>query len=262
MTDVASFLDSVVPQALRDAGGNSNFLVVGSRAVSAYSCLAGSPEREWEVTYFGDAGEMKNFSARLADDLRSKGYDVSVTLGSSAHTLTVKLGQSDLSFMEVFLSSPGEEPGPYMSKDGINYGDLGFLMRELERKEDQAKDLVSRASELQPPEVATKMDRVKNLLHDNSVNLSVLEEEIDELEESLEGEYVPVLLGALEQCKKILVDVARDRDILFGAVLANRVDKSTMESVCTYCRQLEYQYNKWKGLGERCKDVEKMCSDF
>jgi len=262
MTDVASFLDSVVSQALRNAGGNSNFLVIGSRAVSAYSCLAGFPEREWEVTYFGDAEQMEKFTARLADDLRSKGYDVSVRVSSSMHTLTVKLGQSDLSFMEVFLASPEEEPGPYLLKDGINYGDLGFLMRELERKEDQAKDLVTRASELQAPDVLAKMERVNNLLRDNSVNLSVLEEEIDELEESLEGEEVPELLRALEQCKKILVDVARDRDILFGAVLANRVDKSTVESVCAYCRQLEYQYNKWKRLGERCRDVEKMCSDF
>jgi hypothetical protein len=286
-SDLGTFLESVVPSALKAVSSKYVFMVVGTRAINAYLQnlqLHPMATRDWDVLLVGPEETQEAFAQAIYAAVEAKGYEPGIEYheadgGLDADKpfalrsrpwirLTVSLGgEADVAFLDVYMvGSWSSGLGVAIEKDGLLYSDLGFLMRELNRDETSARRLLSRAREVSARGVEGRTETLQEDLDDNGLELEVLEDETDDLAEKIGQipDSTARKLAAdqrerLEKAKKTLMRVSEDREVLFGLVASGRLNKAQVTQVCGVCRSLDSQYSRFKDLKERCEQIRRLC---
>ncbi len=271
MSNLEDFLDGTVPAVLRDAQEEYPFVVVGTRAINAYlssASLQSISTQDWDVAYVGDAEGQVALAQDVMRQVQDEGFHVDLEHHPASQEsdnsvyafkarewlrLTVNVGDAKVAFLDVYRIPTMAGAGVFMVKHGLLYSDLGFLMRELNRAEEDAAKVIANSTNLSNWQIQEKLESSKRLLGDSGTDLDVVDAESDQLIETI-GQ-VPTSkaisisadqMSQLERAKRTLVRVAEERDALFGAVASGRVLKLLAEQVCGVCRSMEDQYGRYK----------------
>jgi hypothetical protein len=285
MSSLEEFLENFVPSVLRKAQIQFPFIVVGTRAVNAYLHEAHAkaiPTQDWDIAYRGGLNGQNSLADYVTEQVEASGYSVEIekklpksrdndTFALKARPwirLSVNIGDAHITFLDIY-SIPytnKSELGPHTIKDGLAYSDLGFLIRELNRTQQDASKLIQEASRFSGEQVGGKMNSAIDMLNDSRIDLSILDQDTHELIESLgqlSDDNVRELLQEhkqrLNQAKKTLMRVVEEREALFGVIMNGLLSKELTHQVCDLCRSLEEQFGTYKMLQDRCAAIQKMC---
>jgi len=284
--DLTTFLEEVTLNLLREAQETHPFIIVGTRAINAYlseSSMKTIPTQDWDVAYIGDQEGQDEFAHDIKQAISRLGYKAKIEYHTpikesdhdtfafrSRHWIRLSVnigGEANVTFLDIYrIPQLDIETGMFVEKNGLLYSDLGFLFRELNRAEDDTNRLVNISSNLSNEEIKSRLKKSKELLEETSVELGILDDDSDELIESVgqvSDDSVKRIaaehLEQLEKAKHTLMRVTKEREALFGVVMSGRVSKSLSDEVCSICRVLELQYGQYKDLKQRCESIRELC---
>lgn len=271
MTDLTRFFNTTIPDILRAEQLEYKFVVVGGRAIKSYIDTQRSSIEDWDLLVIGSPETQVKFTADLNNVLKAKGYDTRVELIEPEHKysefnmrsrpwfrLSINVhGDFNVTVFDVYQAFAMVDG--YVVKNGIKYSNMGFLIRELARSEKHARELIDNAANLDTIEIENKLENIDDLLEDNAILADILDGELDDLEYVLDRTATNEVQQELEQAKNKIMNIIKDRELLFGFILSGKGDKELTHNVCKACKEIEQQYNKLVDLQNKCKEVLKSC---
>jgi len=282
--DIETFLNKTVPDVLRVVEPKHLFIVVGTRSVNAYLNIAQKPTiytQDWDVLYVGD--NAKAFAQNVANIMNTEGYKIKIEYHDPSGqnndvfsfrsrpwirlAINLSEGNTNITFLDIYtISELNSGAGTFMEKDGLIYSDLGFLVRELSRSEQDAVKVINNSSTISDKQIQEKLTTSQKLLNDIGVDIDQLDEDTDELIESVGQLPDNTILDIsdkqrreLEHAKHTLIRVFKERDALFGAMAGGKIPKFMIGQVCDICRHFENFYGKYNQLKERCYLIRQLC---
>ncbi len=273
---ISDFLDRVVPEELRQASTRYSFVVIGTRAVNAYleeASLIPVHTNDWDIMLIGGKTAQDEFAGDIVASLSDKGYNISIEyhapIGNSMSIFDFKSrswvrlavsinGSNHVTFLDVYrIDKHTSGMGVYLTKNGLLYSDLGFLVRELDRDERNAKLMIAEASRMNEQDTLKRIELVAELLEDNTIDITIMEDTTETLHKAEEQDIKELLIAqkeSLEHAKKTLIRVARERDVLFGLVLSGKANKMVVSQICKLCRSMESNYERYNQIKRKCAE--------
>lgn len=278
------FLQKVVPDVLRGLYSQFHFAVIGTRAINLYltqATMSSIETMDWDIAIPTHKTEtLKKFSNAVSSSLKKKGYKVELIQEAGTHVdddlfsfrsrdwirLTADVCGTQIVMLDVYQVPSFPETMAFIEHDGLLYSDMGFLIRELNRSESNAKNTLAGALKLTETDVQKSLEKVEKELEESGILLDGLRDGIDQLIESygqIDDKVVDsALKDEMQKCdsaKKILMRVLKERELLFAAAATGKLDKAMMEPVCQACREYEGQYNQYTELKAQCSSVSRLC---
>ena len=279
MTDVETFLNQTVPGILLKLQSNNPFFVVGTRAINAYLSINNNSLDDWDIAYVGDTSAQESFSEKIVEIMQNLGYNIGIeilesygddneTFAFNSRTrirLSVNIGDANIFFLDIYRL-PSQSTGVSTKINGLYYSDMGFLIRELNRKENDVKKLIKQSSNFTRQEIHNKYKNIQSLLDDSAIDLNIIDFGTDDLIEDFgrisDKVYRNILSEQeeqLESARATLEKTVKNRDIIFGYIASGKSPKEMVTKVCKICREFEDQYVQYKNLKERCESIRKLC---
>lgn len=266
MTDVVEFLNQRIPTVLVSAAEYYNFTIVGGRSIAAYTRRYKNSTEDWDLLVVGDDNNALNFVEMLKSALNMMGFN-STMISHSGHgadtdlynfksrpwySITIKTGGVTFTVFDIYTISE-VDPTSFIIKDGLSYNDMGYLFRELTRPDEGYDEIIRKSSNI--TNLQDIIDYTSDNLNKTAINLSVISEEVYELEETLELDDANIVFKEVNKVKDALQKIIEDRDILFGALLGGKINKTTAHTITVLCRNVETEYKEWLELNLKCKQI-------
>jgi hypothetical protein len=280
MTSIDTFLSITVPNILKSLNDSYLFCVVAGRALYVFLEKVGMSgnmiPHDWDILLYGSEEDQNKFVQEVINLLTNQGYKISKQIYNPEHdnndiydlrgrswiTLRVTIGDNKISFMDVYRTDVLQpEMEQFIPHDGLLYSDLGFLTRELNRREDSIKKMIQDVREMSAEDIKQMIEYTREHLVDANVDINLADQSCSDLVYGMDGffEELEDNIKVLNEAKKSLQKVVKNRDLLFGTLLKGNVSKEMIGKVCTICRELESQYNRYMNLANHCDQLKTEC---
>lgn len=285
MTTIDNFLSNVVPDTIKQLGNEYVYAVIGSRAIQAYlpPNLRQKLTSDWDLMIIGNEQDQEDFTNEIKKILRSKKYKISTEKhepiegitnlkSNSWYTLSVRIGDpkdhTDVKFLDIYrISDFSAGIGTFTEMDGIIYNDLGFLVRELLRREEDTQKIIEKGKKIDNEKLTKLLEQTDEQLQNVIFTLDVVEEEGNDIifhEEIINSNKLKQMIKdykeEIKEAEISLKKIIEQRQLLFGAVAGGNASKSVVEQVCNICKNLEQQLNRYIDLENQCDDIKMLCS--
>jgi hypothetical protein len=278
------FLQQIVPDVLRLAHERFKFAVVGTRAINLYLSQAAIPPAEtmdWDVIVPVDRfAQLQSFSNFIISALKKKGYKIHSFNNKGTGDdddlfsfrsrdwirLTADVCETQIVMLDIYQVPSFTRTMSFMDHEGLLYSDMGFLLRELNRSERDAKNVLGKALKAGESDIGeslkrteTELEDVNDLLDETRANIDELIESYGQVDDKIVNEAIKDEIEKCGKVKKTLMRVLNERELLFAAAASGKFDKSMIEPICRVCREYEKQYNQYTELRAECSSISRSC---
>lgn len=279
-----NFLQQIVPSVLKELYLKFKFAVVGTRAINLYLSQAKiQPIHtvDWDVVIESNKlSSLKTFANAVISLFKEKGYKIDLIYQSGIGEnnlfsfrsrdwirLTANVCGTKVVMLDIYQVPSFINTMSFIEHEGLLYSDMGFLLRELNRSEHDAKNLLARSSILNKSDIKASLDEFKNKLNESDKLLDKIKDQLDEqielfgqIDDTLIKSAIRNEIHKIEYVKNTLIRVLKERELLFAAIISGKIDKDEIEPICEACREYEQQYNNYTNLKAQCASIAKMCS--